>query len=149
MDRSAVEAVVDREIEPLKARLGIGHWRIVVSYDLRADDGIAHIKGRCTRQIDYNRAHVEFDPEECEDEDDVLKTLRHELFHVVASPFDLYVQAAEQCIRKDSPEEGILGRVFDHAVEKIIINLERLYIGLTDKPPEIPTKPASEPPATP
>jgi hypothetical protein len=138
MDRSAVKAIVDREIEPLMARLGIPHWHVVVSYDLRADDGICRVKGRCSRAMDYNKARIEFDPDECDDEDDVLKTLRHELFHVIASPFDLYMQAADQLTEEGSPEEAILRRVFDHAVEKAMINLERMFIGLTGPPTTAP-----------
>jgi hypothetical protein len=136
MDRSQVKKIVDENIDELLEKLGVPHWNIVISYELREDNGICRVKGRCTRAIDYNKAHIEFDPEECEDEDDVLKTLRHELFHVVASPFDLYMQAADRCTKKDSPEEAILNRVFDHAVEKVMINLERMFRGLTDKPPE-------------
>jgi hypothetical protein len=131
MDRSAVKAIVEREIGPLMARLGIPHWHLVVSYDLREDDGTCRINGRCTRVIDYNRAHIELAPGEFDDEAHVLKTLRHELFHVVASPFDLYMQAADQLTKEGSPEEAILRRVFDHAVEKATINLERMYRGLT------------------
>jgi hypothetical protein len=138
MDRSAVKAIVDREIEPLMVRLGIPHWHVVVSYDLRADDGICRVKGRCSRAMDYNKARIEFDPDECDDEDDVLKTLRHELFHVVASPFDLYMQAADQLTKEGSPEEAILRRVFDHAVEKAMINLERMFLGLTGPPTTAP-----------
>jgi hypothetical protein len=145
MDRSAVKKVVDDNIEPLMLMLGVPHWSIVVSYDLRDDNGISRIKGRCTRAIDYNKARIEFDPDECEDEADVLKTLRHELFHIVASPFDLYMQAADQCTKEDSPEEAILDRVFDHAVEKVMINLERMFIGLTGEPPETMPGAASEP----
>jgi hypothetical protein len=145
MDRSQVKKIVDEHIEGLMGRLGIPHWHIIVSYDLRSDNGIARIKGRCTRTIDYNKAHIEFDPEECEDEADVLKTLRHELFHIVASPFDLYMQAADQCTEKDSPAEAILNRIFDHAVEKVMINLERMFIGLTDGPAEVPPDPDTLP----
>jgi hypothetical protein len=145
MDRSAVKKIVDENIDGLLEKLGLPHWRIEVSYDLRADDGICRTKGRCTRAIDYNKARIEFDPDECEDEADVLKTLRHELFHIVASPFDLYMQAADQCTKEDSPEEAILDRVFDHAVEKVMINLERMFIGLTGEPPETMPGAASEP----
>jgi hypothetical protein len=137
MDRSAVKAIVDREVGPLMARLGVPHWHVVVSYDLRQDDGTCRINGQCTRAIDYNKAHIELAPEEFEDEADVLKTLRHELFHVVASPFDLYVQAADQLTREGSPEEAILRLVFDHAVEKAMINLERMYTGLTERKSDI------------
>jgi hypothetical protein len=134
MDRGRCEEIVGREIGPLQRRLGVPHWSLVVSYGPIDDDGVARTKGRCTRQVDYDRAHVEIDPEEHDDEADLLKTLRHELFHVVLSPFDLYMQAADQFTAKDSPEERVLERVFTHAVEQAAIGLERLHEGLTAAP---------------
>jgi hypothetical protein len=141
VDRGQVKAIVDREIEPLMARLGVPHWHVTVSYDLRADDGTCRTNGRCTRVIDYNQAHIELAPGELDDEAHVLKMLRHELFHIVASPFDLYMQAADQYTKADSPEEAVLRRVFDHAVEQAMINLERMFTGLTSPPDAPPPAP--------
>lgn len=131
MDRSEVQKVVDREMPGLMERFGIRHWKVTVTYGPIGDDGVCRLQGRCTRHVDYNRAHVELDPEEHDDEADLLGTLRHELYHVVLSPFDLYSQAADVLTPKASAEESMLERVWRHAVEQAAINLERLFLGLT------------------
>lgn len=130
MDRSEVIKIVDRSIDPLLRRFGIEHWKVEVCYDLRADNGIAHNSARCTRMADYNRAIIEFDPDQFDDEASVLRSLRHELFHVLLSPFDVYSNAAEAALH-DSATTAILARVWSHSVEQAVINLERLYDGLT------------------
>jgi hypothetical protein len=128
MDRSAVEATVAREIGPLCARLGIEGWKIAVSYDPESVDGDGHLKhGECTRLVDYNSAHISLNPESFEDEDAVLRTLRHELFHVVLSPFDLYSSAVDRAIDTPASVREILDRVWNHACERAVINLERMF----------------------
>jgi hypothetical protein len=145
MDRSAVKKIVDREIEPLMARLGIPHWRITVGYKPAPvdDDGVT-IEGECKRGIDYNNAYIELNPEGLDGEEDVIRILRHELFHVVLSPFDLYSTAVAEV---DLPRSLhlVLDRVWRHAVEKAAINLERMYLCLTDKPDESPPDPHAPP----
>jgi hypothetical protein len=131
MDRSEAKSIVDREIAGLQEKFGVPHWSLVISFGPLGDNGVARIKGRCTRQVDYNRAHIELDPEELDDEADVLKTLRHELFHVVLAPFDLYSQAADALAPRDSPAESMLDRLWTHALEQAVIALERLHAGLT------------------
>jgi hypothetical protein len=135
MDRSAVKAIVDREIEPLMDRLGIGHWKIRVNYRPEATDEVGRLRhGECTRLVDYNSAGIVLNPEAFDDEADVLASLRHELFHVVLSPFDLFMQAARAALGDDRSALATLERVWDHAVEKAVINLGRIWYGLVEKP---------------
>jgi hypothetical protein len=132
MDRSAVKAIVDREIEPLMKRLGIPHWRIVVGYEPEStDDPDRYCRGRNFRLVDYNRARVVLNPEGCDTEEEVLETLRHELEHVVISPFDVYLNAVTAAIPKDSPLAEVLESVWIHAMEQTVVNLNRMYLGLT------------------
>jgi hypothetical protein len=136
VDRSRVKEIVDREIEPLMARLGLDRWSVEVKYGPIGDDQ----SGRCSRLYDYERATIEFDPEKIEDEADVLKTLRHELFHVVHSPFDLYSCAVDNAGLGKTMDD-VLDRVWRHACEKTVINLERLYQGLTSPADATPPAP--------
>jgi hypothetical protein len=132
MDRSEVRAIVGREIGPLMQRLGIDHWDVTVSYASSAEDSDGWIEhGRCTRMIDYNKATITLNPESFNDEMAVLKTLRHELFHVVLAPFDLYSSAVDQVIDGDHAAHGLVDRVWTHACEGAVIALERMYRGLT------------------
>jgi hypothetical protein len=133
MDRSAVQAIVDRAIGPLAGRLGIEHWSIRVSYDPEPTDSDGHLKhGECTRLVDYNSAHISLNPESFDDESAVLATLRHELYHVVLSPFDLYSSSVDRALEGEGAVREILDRVWNHACERAVINLERMFVGLTE-----------------
>jgi hypothetical protein len=145
MDRSAVKKVVDGAIEPLIEKLGVPHWRIEVHYSLRESTDAFQVHAACTRDVNYNRAVIEFDPDQFDDEAHVLKALRHELFHVVLSPFDLFGQGVEQVVGEASPAGKVLARTWKYAVEQGVINLERMFNGLTAEPPAPVTGPASEP----
>jgi hypothetical protein len=131
VDRSLLDAIVLEHLPRLSAALGLHHWEITVGYDSAlGGDGPGTIRGECTRLVDYQSAHVLLNPESLADEDAVLTTLRHELFHIVLAPFDLYTSAVE---RLDLPEvtEGLLERVRDHAIERAIAGLEHMWSGLT------------------
>lgn len=130
MDRAAAKAVVDREIEGLMGRLGVPHWRVKVAYGRISGDEAGVVHGQCTRLYDYNTATIELDPEALEDEAHALRVLRHELFHVVLSPFDLFGVAVDEA-GLGKPLRDVLDRVWRHSCEKACINLERMYQGLT------------------
>ncbi len=134
MDRSVAQRIIARETGPLMALLGIGHWRIVTTMDL-ADD---HTLGQCETLIDYNRATIAFNPALFSDEKSLLKTIRHELFHVVLSPFDLFMETINQ-IEALEPLRPALTRLWTHAQEMGVVNLERMFHGLTT-PPEPPKR---------
>jgi hypothetical protein len=138
LDRSAVKAIVEAHIDEYLRKLGIAHWKIKVSYRLNEEKGPCRVAGQCTRVIDYNEAHVELDPDEWDEDDPkaeekILDTLRHELFHIVLSPFDLFWNCADQLTAEDSQQEAMLHRVWDHACEKAVINLERMYLSMTSE----------------
>jgi hypothetical protein len=69
--------------------------------------------------------------------------LRHELFHVVLSPYDLYERAVANAGLTDDMDR-VLGRVWTHVMEKAVINLERAFHGLTAEPPVSTTEPATD-----
>ena len=139
MDRSTCKAIVDREIEPLMRSLGVPHWNVQVAYRMSEadDDGTLH-KGECVRLVDYNSACITLNPEAFEDQANLLKTLRHELYHVVLSPFDMLWHVVKRAMKDDPVKLDMLDSVFTHAVEKTAINLERMHHGLTERKPEPP-----------
>jgi hypothetical protein len=139
MNRSEVKAIVERELEPLMRKLGIPHWKIRVVFDLRNGEDEFTTCGQCTRRVDYDQAFIEFDPDSLDDEQHVLKVLRHELFHVVLVPFDIVFNALRPVLDKDSTLAGAIDSIREHATEQAVINLERLWQGLTHDavpPPE-------------
>lgn len=135
MDRTVVKAIVDREIGPLMRRLGIRHWGVVVDYDLRRSADGFEARGECNWHPDYDKAAISLDPDAFADEAEVLEVLRHELFHVVLSPFTVFLNAVKPLTRDDEVKAEMAHSVWDHASEMAVINLERMYLGLT-KPAE-------------
>ena len=131
MDRSAVAEIVAEHLPRLSAQCGLHHWEITVGYAAEpADDDGSLTRGECTRLVDYHSAHVSLNPDAFADADGVLATLRHELFHIVLAPFDLYTSAVERIELPDVAAD-LLERVRDHAVERAVAGLERMWVGLT------------------
>lgn len=141
MDRSAVKAIVEKNLDPLCRSFGIAHWKIAVSYQPEAADenGITEA-GNCSRLVDYNKAGITLNPEAFETEEEVLWTLRHELFHIVAAPFDIFLNAVKRATEDDEKSLAILKSVWTHAMEKCVINLERMYHGMTNRGQAMPEK---------
>lgn len=137
MDKSALRKLVNDHCGPLMQDFGLPHWTVTTFYDLRDwHDGLV-TKATCTPRYDYCQATINFDPETFEDGDEkaVLKTLRHELFHIVLSPFNLLRRAAVDFCQNDPVKLGLLDTVWDHVIETGVIHLERMYHGLTHKEP--------------
>jgi hypothetical protein len=114
-------------------RLGIAHWKVKVGYDAiaPASDGSIQ-KGDCTRLVDYNAAFISLNPDAFDDRDEVMATLRHELFHIVLSPYDLFSSAIDR-LELPGATANVLARVWDHSCEKAVVNLVRMFVGLTSR----------------
>jgi hypothetical protein len=130
METSEVREVVEREMPGLLRRLGLGRWKVRVSYAHRAPEDGTVQRGECTRLVDYDDACITLNPGAFDDEAGVLVTLRHELFHIVLAPFDLFMATAERLVETPSPAADVLDRIWGHAVERAVIALERMYSGL-------------------
>lgn len=128
MDESAVRAIVERDLAKLARACGVPHWRIRVRYE--ADDGDDGATGQCTRLLDYERAFIRLDPAKLGDEEEVVEVLRHELFHIVIAPFDLLSTFSESGLSGADLEKA--ERVFRHAMECSVRNLERMWFGLNE-----------------
>jgi hypothetical protein len=138
MDRSAVKAIVERELNPLARRLGVSHWELTVKFDLRDGDGGRGTQGRCTKYVDYDKAIISLDPDSLADEAEVVRVLIHELLHIVLAPFDVLVNAVGPVLKRDETLAAVLDSVRMNAVEQAVVNLERMYRNLTAPPPGTP-----------
>lgn len=127
MDKGECKEIVDRNITRLLISMGINHWDIHIGYNLRESNGSKRAGGRCEATPDYNLALIQIDPDVHDDEKEVIKTLKHELFHVLLSPFDVYSEAVNLATADDPKSYQILERMFTHAKEKAVINLERFW----------------------
>lgn len=145
MDRSKVQEIVEREIESLMRRLGIPHWNVKVRLDQigQAPDGWRRV-GQCDLRPDYNRAIVEINPDDIDDEQHLMKVLRHELFHILLSPYTVYREIVAQYVPTGTPEDRADTRAYTHFMEQAVVNLERMFQGLTGQQ-DTPAPVASDP----
>jgi hypothetical protein len=136
MDHSKAKAIVDRDINALLRAYGLQHWQIRIYYDLQSesdDDGSHYATlGRVSVKPAYEQAAIRLNVGEIDDEAQLLKILRHELSHVVLSPFDLYRTHATRGIKADSKEEREHDHLWDYCVEQAAINLERVWNGAAE-----------------
>jgi hypothetical protein len=131
MDRDTLRQFVVDNIDSMTRPLGISHWKIDVLFDLRCPDGDYVTKAECNRKPSYDRALINLNAGEIEDEEDARKVLLHELFHVVLSPFDLCRNAGESHWRDDPIKSEMMQEIWTFCVEQAVINLERMHRGLT------------------
>ncbi len=137
MDRSECKAIVEREIEPMMERLGIPHWRLQVSYGpIPSDDPEWETRGEVTVKPNYNQAMIRLNPDAFDDETALLKTLRHELFHVVLTPYDVFIAIVKPLLTPSEAVESMATAAWRNACEQAVINLERMHHGLTERKPE-------------
>ena len=133
MKTSIVKEIVEREIEPLKEKLGIKFWKIKVSYNLRSNSGFSADVGHCTRLVDYDQAYIQLDPSGLKNEEHVIEILLHELFHIVLSPLDILCNSLHELFKDDEKLKGVMESIRVHSIEKAVINLERMYHNLEVK----------------
>jgi hypothetical protein len=134
VDRSAVKVLYEAHILALMKAVGIPHWEIGIRMDLDdrdADAGFSS-QGKCTYNVDYNRATINVQPDELANADQALEVLRHELYHCVLSPFELVKQVAVELLDDDHQAIAALSRVYQHACEQGVVNLGRMWIGVRE-----------------
>jgi hypothetical protein len=137
LDRSEVKRIVETNLAEMARKLGINHWEIKVVTDLYGDE----VSGECTRLLDYESARINLNVDLMDDEEKLLRILRHELFHIVLSPFDLLDSAlARMDLAADV--KALLERIFDNCQEHGVRNLERMW---NASQPRVEPEPESEP----
>ena len=113
-------------------KLGIPHWHIEVTYGPCAEP---HWQAMCERQVNYNQAHIIIDPKHAHSEEGVIKSLVHELLHVVLAPFDLYREVLSQhCGEQGSVRAREEAALFAFTVEQLVVNLRRVLRGVGGGP---------------
>jgi len=134
MDLSAVKTIVEKHLEVMLTQCGVPHWRVVVRYEHIGDGGRGenwHVRGTSTIYPDYERALIRLDPYTFDDEEEVLTTLRHELFHVVLHPFTMFCDTLAPIMEKqDDPIVKTLDNLRSHVCEQLVRNLERMHYGI-------------------
>jgi hypothetical protein len=132
LDRSECKRIVDREIEALAEAMGLPHWHIVVRYERVADEhpeGFT-VSANCRAKPEYERATITIDPDEMDDEAELLRILRHELMHIVLAPFNLYRGFATAFVEQKSTADAQEDAIWAHSVEQGVRSLERLWFSV-------------------
>lgn len=117
MSREQVMEVVEEHIHDLRAALGLWQWTIAIEYGPASEERWA---ANCDRSAgNYNQATITIDPAAHFIEVGVVRTLVHELLHIVLARFDVYRAAAAA--------GGLEGRseqvVWEHVLEQTVVAL--------------------------
>lgn len=131
MDASEVRKLVEEHAPRLRDALGISHWTIAFRYGPLGGDGDFRTLGRCEAYDEYLKACIRLDPEAFDAPEEVLATLRHELYHVVLAPMDLAINAASRHFPDERASDAIRD-VWRHQLEATVLALERMYVGLCE-----------------
>jgi hypothetical protein len=133
MDQSKVEQVIDRELDSLTKALGLSDWDLSLKYEpidpgdfLRKSRAI----GECVSNPIYDTATIKIDPAIVDSTPELMDVFRHELFHVVLSPFDVYHDYCLAKLESGTVEARQDALVWAQAVERGVIHLERMFKGM-------------------
>ena len=120
MNAKDLRQLVERVLPSMLEAMGLERTRI--EPDIRGlDDGEA---ASIEAMPEYERAFLYIDPSKVSDERYALDTLRHELLHVLLSPYERYREFVAKVIDKDSPLHPVFETAWDHACEASVANLE-------------------------
>lgn len=128
MNHDQARQIVDDAILPMRAALSLQSWKIDIVYR-RLDDGLM---GTCRPNTPYTDAVIEIDCEQAEDADTLLRTLRHELLHIVHSEFQVIRKIAGQFIDGDAFDAVDVG--YTMGAERTVTALESMLDNLGMSP---------------
>lgn len=127
MDLSEVRRIVDEHLPFMLWDLQVNMWDVRISYEpfrAEVEEGVA---GQNSYDTDYDHCHIQIDPSRADTEEDVLRTLRHELLHLITSPIVDPEEHIRPFLTKEQQEA--LRTMLRHAEERIVLNIERMLDG--------------------
>lgn len=129
MDQSKVREIVEAHLADYQIAFGIPHWRITVWYDHELDS-----TGRVNLQPEYDQCGITLNYTELEDDEMVLRVLRHEMFHIVNSPQKTFCDAVAAFFNSVSEPAAwaVLNSIYALCNERTVKHLERMYIGMCE-----------------
>jgi hypothetical protein len=126
MDRLIVEAIAGSNLRRLQRELGLERWEIRLAFRPAPPQGVELTRADNSRMVDYRSACIFVNTDAFGSEAEVVEAIRHELFHLVVAPFDLFVSAVER-LGLDPETMRVLDRVREYAIERSVSELERLW----------------------
>lgn len=131
MDHSMCRKIVLESLAPLTRALHLRDWSISVKFQPLGDNDHV-IFADCTPDVRYRKATIRIDPAPHTSRADVLRSLRHELLHVVLAERETYRQVIEPALseREFEMAEKALERAEEGTVNSIELFLDE-GLGLT------------------
>jgi hypothetical protein len=130
MDKSEVKKWVDENIEPMMRLMGIPHWRIDVSYTSIPDTAADIIVGMDIKtRPQYEKAYIRINYSEYESVEDLERDLKHEMMHIMHSPYELAWDLVETILTVEQAQA--VGKIWRSCEEMTVRNLERMHHGHT------------------
>jgi hypothetical protein len=129
MNESDVKHWVDNNIDRLMSMFGIPHWRIAVAYRPGSfEDEFVELMRVSTRP-EYERSMITINFYQIQDFEELESTLKHELMHILHSPFYSVHDLIENGLGDDHPLLAVIDEAFRQAGEMTVRNLERMHFG--------------------
>jgi hypothetical protein len=131
MTKDEIQAVVDKYADRFVIALGLTQWniRFVMSAQRAPSTEDSVTNADCSRSLNYETALITLYPDSFDDEDEVITALLHELLHIVIAPFDLFFDQVCELGLAD-PLPAALDHTRRHAIERTVLALERMYLGI-------------------
>lgn len=120
MDHSKVREIVNAHIKQMRWALQLQDWQIDVTHVHLDGDAI----GDCRPEPTYRRAYIRIDSDKCDDVNEVLETLRHEMLHIFDAEMETYRKAVSQLISDET--FNAIDEFFRQAVEGMVHRVERM-----------------------
>lgn len=120
LDHSQVRSIVNANIEKMRWALQLQDWQIGVVYVALEES----TRAECRLQVGHKKAEIRIDCDQCDDEPDVLRVLRHELLHVYDADMELYRAAVRHLLGGEAFDA--VDEVFLHAAERLVGSIERM-----------------------
>lgn len=120
LDHSTVRNIVNAHIKKMRWALQLQDWSIDVSYG-HLENGT---RGECQLHVRHRKAAIRIDSDDCDDEQVVLKTLRHELLHVFDAEMEVYRNAVRHLLAPETFDA--IDELFLYAAERLVGSLERM-----------------------
>jgi len=124
MDKSEIQRWIDKHFTKLLDEYGLSHW--FVSIDLTTLQG--GTAGECYTYPEYEQASINVDYTKVDGEAELERIVRHEICHIIHSPFELFWDAMEQGLTRED-KTNVLRKAFLQAAELTVKNLERMHQG--------------------
>ena len=125
MTKDELTSVTNEHLLAFQEALGLTHWTVLIDVADKAHE--REFAATCHREINYDNAVLTFYGPTWESPEltQPLRTLRHELIHLMLSPFSLLDECLRAQIRGGKHAGAAAVRLSEYCEEQAVINVER------------------------